>query len=75
MKYPFLLDKSSVELFRFIIDSGEDDQVSKALKNMVADRQLISREIDQLQGSMNLLDLDIDNYEKQLQSVRYSSFS
>lgn len=70
MKYPFLLDKSSVELFRFIIDSGEDDQISKALKNMVADRQLISREIDQLQGSMNLLDLDIDNYEKQLQSAQ-----
>ena len=70
MKYPFLLDKSSVELFRFIIDSGEDDQVSKALKNMVSDRQLISKEIDQLQGSINVLDLDISNYEKQLENAK-----
>ena len=70
MEYPFLLDKSSVELFRFIIDAGENDQISQVLKSMVSDRQGISKEIDQLQGSLNLLDLDIDNYTNQLKAAK-----
>lgn len=59
MEYPFLLDKSPIELFRFIIDSGEDDQISKALKDMVSDRQSISK--------------DITSLERKYQSVRRTS--
>lgn len=39
MNYPFLLDKSSTELFKFIVDSGDNNKVSVALKNLVKDRQ------------------------------------
>ena len=37
---------------------------------MVSDRQVISKEIDQLQGSINLIDTDIDTYEKQLEVAK-----
>lgn len=67
MNYPFLLDKSPVELFRFIIDSGDDDQVTKALKDMVSDRQTISKSIDTLQGSISAVDDMIENYNKTLE--------
>lgn len=63
MNYPFLLDKTPVELFRFIIDSGDDDQISSALKDMVSDRQSKSKEIDMLQGSINLIDDELSNLE------------
>ena len=70
MNYPFLLDKTPVELFSFIIDSGDSDEISQVLKDMVSDRQVISKEIDQLQGSINLIDTDIDTYEKQLEVAK-----
>lgn len=70
MNYPFLLDRTSVELFRFIVDSGDDDQVSKALKDMVVDRKTISRDIDIIQGSINTVDLEIDSYKKQLEESK-----
>lgn len=69
MNYPFLLDKSAVELFRFIIDSGDNDQISKALKSMVSDRQGLSKEIDQLQGSINTVDQDIELLEKNIEQA------
>lgn len=70
MNYPFLLDKSGVELFRFIIDSGENDRISKALRNMVSDRQAISKNIDMLQGSINIVDTEIDTYTTQLENAK-----
>lgn len=66
MNYPFLLDKSSVELFKFIIDSGENDKLSEALKSMVTDRQSLNKSIDMIQGSINTIDLEINNYKKEL---------
>lgn len=69
MNYPFLLDKTPVELFRFIIDSGDSDKISQVLKDMVSDRQSISKEIDQIQGSINLLDSDIEEYINKLSSA------
>lgn len=66
MNYPFLLDKSSVELFRFIIDSGDNDKVSNVLKSMVTDRQQLSKEIDILQGSINTIDLQIEELKTTL---------
>ena len=67
MEYPFLLDRSPVELFRFIVDSGDDDQITKALKTMVTDRQQISRDIDQMQGSINTVDTEIEDYKAKLE--------
>ena len=63
MDYPFLLDKTAVELFRFIIDSGDNDRISNALKKMVSDRQGLSKEINIIQGEINILDQDIDKYK------------
>lgn len=70
MNYPFLLDKTSTELFRFIIDSGDDDQVSKVLKTMVSDRQLISKNIDILQGGINVVDAEINQYKEDLAKAK-----
>ena len=52
MDKPFLLDKSAGELFKFIVDSGENDQLSNVLKSMVSDRQQINRDADTVQGSI-----------------------
>lgn len=52
MDKPFLLDKSAGELFKFIVDSGENDQLSSVLKSMVSDRQQINRDADVVQGSI-----------------------
>lgn len=70
MDYPFLLNRSGGDLFKFIVDSGDNDQVSKALKSMVSDRQQLSKDIDVLQGSINLIDLDITNLSEQLESLK-----
>ena len=70
MDYPFLIDKTPVELFRFIIDSGDNDQISQALKDMVSDRQGTSKEIDQVQGAINLIDTEIETYTKQLEEAK-----
>ena len=70
MNYPFLLDKSSVETFRFIIDSGENDKLSEALKTMVSDRQGLNKSIDILQGSINSVDLEIEEYNKELEEAK-----
>ncbi len=69
MDYPFLLDKTAVELFRFIIDSGENDKVSNVLKRMVSDRQTISKNINVTQGEINILDLDIERYKEELHNA------
>ena len=68
MDYPFLLDKTAVELFRFIIDSGDNDRVSNVLKKMVTDRQGLSKEVNVIQGEINILDQDIDKYKEELKS-------
>lgn len=70
MDYPFLIDKTSVELFRFIVDSGDNDQISQSLKDMVSDRQATSKEIDQVQGSINLIDKEIENYKAQVEAAK-----
>lgn len=70
MNYPFLLDKSSTELFRFIVDSGEDDQISAALKDMVSDRQGINKDINQLQGSIMVLDEQIATKTKEIDNLK-----
>jgi exonuclease SbcC len=66
MDYPFLIDRTSVELFRFIVDSGENDRVSDALKSMVSDRQSISKDINLIQGGIDTVDLEIKSYKDKL---------
>lgn len=66
MEYPFLINRTSTELFKFIIDSSDSDQVSQSLKDMVSDRQQLNKEIDLLQGTINTIDLDIDSYTNTL---------
>ena len=46
MEKPFLLDRSETELFRFIVDSGKDNNITLALKTLVSDRQGITKEIN-----------------------------
>ena len=67
MNYPFLLDKTGVEMFRFIVDSGENDKLSDVLKSMVSDRQNLNKTIDMIQGSINAVDLEIDSYKEELE--------
>lgn len=69
MDYPFLLDKTAVELFRFIIDSGDNDRISTVLKSMVSDRQTLTKSINILQGEINVLDGDIDRIENNLKEL------
>lgn len=52
MEYPFLLDKSPSQLYRFVSDSGEDEALSVALKNMVKDRQATSVQLTLLEGKL-----------------------
>lgn len=66
MDKPFLLDKSAGELFKFIVDSGENDQLSNVLKSMVSDRQQINRDADIVQGSI----LSTENTLKELNSSK-----
>lgn len=66
MDKPFLLDKSAGELFKFIVDSGENDQLSNVLKSMVSDRQQINRDADIVQGSI----LSTENTLKELNNSK-----
>lgn len=70
MNYPFLLDKTGVEMFRFIVDSGENDKLSDVLKSMVSDRQNLNKTIDMIQGSINAVDLEIDSYKEELEKAK-----
>ena len=61
MEYPFLLDKGSTDLFRFIVDSGDSDKVSESLKAMVKDRQSLEKQITECQSNITLLDNQIED--------------
>ena len=71
MNYPFLLDKSAVDMFKFVVDTGENDKLSTALKTMVSDRQSINKTVDMIQGSINTIDLEIEEYNKQLEEAKF----
>lgn len=79
MEKPFLLDRSETELFRFIVDSGKDSNVTLALKTITQDRQQITRDITTTEGRLEQVELllkqqeetlkDSDNKLKLFQSV------
>lgn len=71
MDKPFLLDKSSGELFKFIVDSGENDQLSQVLKSMVSDRQQLNKEADVIQGSIKSTENIINERNNYLESHKH----
>lgn len=69
MEKPFLLDRSETELFRFIVDSGKDNNVTLALKSITQDRQQITKDITLTEGKLNQIDANIKIQEEQLKDV------
>lgn len=59
MDKPFLLDRTPTELFRFIVDSGKDDNIVQCMADMVSERQGINKQINASEGSIAQLDSQI----------------
>lgn len=68
MKYPFLLDKSSSQLFEFLSLSSEDDNLTKIIKEMNSDLGDIESKIDKKEAKVDTLKDVIDNEEEYLDS-------
>ena len=68
MEKPFLLDRSETDLFRFIVDSGKDTNVTTALKSITQDRQQISKDIVITQGKIAQIEDNIKRQELELQN-------
>ena len=66
MEKPFLLDRSETDLFRFIVDSGKDNNVTLALKTLTQDRQQITRDIANTQGRLEQVESDLKIQEANL---------
>ncbi|MBO7614990.1 MAG: AAA family ATPase [Bacilli bacterium] len=69
MEKPFLLDRSETDLFRFIVDSGKDANITSALKTITQDRQQITRDITSTEGRLELLDSQISQQELELKNA------
>ena len=66
MEKPFLLDRSETELFRFIVDSGKDNNVTTALKTITQDRQQITKDITLTEGKIRAIEDNIARQEEEL---------
>ena len=66
MEKPFLLDRSETELFRFIVDSGKDNNVTAALKSITQDRQQITKDITITEGKIQAIEDTIKRQEEEL---------
>ena len=66
MEKPFLLDRSETELFRFIVDSGKDNNITTALKSITQDRQQITRDITLTEGKLQALEQDTEKKKLEL---------
>lgn len=66
MEKPFLLDRNSSDLFRFIVDSGEDDNLNTTLRSMVTDKNSLNTEKNLKEGSINTLKEQIKNMDELL---------
>ena len=71
MEKPFLLDRSETELFRFIVDSGKDNNVTTALKTLTQDRQQITKDITLTEGKIAQLEENIKRQEEALKNSEY----
>lgn len=66
MEKPFLLDRNSSDLFRFIVDSGEDDNLNTTLRSMVTDKNKLNVDKNLKEGSVTTLKEQIDEQDKLL---------
>ena len=66
MEKPFLLDRNSSYLFRFIVDSGEDDNLNTTLRSMVTDKNKLNVDKNLKEGSVTTLKEQIDEQSKLL---------
>ena len=66
MEKPFLLDRSETDLFRFIVDSGKDSNITLALKTLTQDRQQISKDINIIQGKLQQVEDEVKLQESNL---------
>ena len=55
MTYPFLLDKSPGQLYKFIVDSSESESLSNVLKDISKDIKEVDKNIIQNEAQMDLL--------------------
>ena len=70
MEKPFLLDRNSSDLFRFIVDSGEDDNLNTTLRTMVSDKNKLNTDKNLKEGSIATLKSQIDNMEQTLAGAK-----
>ncbi len=66
MEKPFLLDRSETDLFRFIVDSGKDSNVTLALKSLSQDRQQLTRDITMTEGKLEQVEQVLKEQEETL---------
>jgi len=66
MEKPFLLDRNSSDLFRFIVDSGEDDNLNTTLRSMVSDKNKLNTDKNLKEGSIATLKQQIGTMENTL---------
>ena len=66
MEKPFLLDRTETELFRFIVDSGKDSNVTVALKSLTQDRQQLTRDITTTEGRLEQVEHQLKTQEEVL---------
>ena len=69
MEKPFLLDRSETDLFRFIVDTGKDNNITSALKTLTSDRQGLTKEITKIEGMLEQAELNIKAYEDKLKDA------
>ena len=69
MEKPFLLDRSETDLFRFIVDSGKDNNITIALKSLIQDRQQITKDISLLEGKIAQIENTIEDYKDKLKDA------
>lgn len=55
MSYPFLLDKTPGQLYKFIVDSSESENLSNVLKDINKDMKDLDKSIIQNEAQMDLL--------------------
>lgn len=68
MEKPFLLDRSETDLFRFIVDSGKDSNVTLALKTITQDRQQKTKDITITEGALSLIEDNLKTQEEKLKN-------
>ena len=66
MEKPFLLDRSETDLFRFIVDTGKDVNITTALRTITQDRQQISKNITTMDGRIKQVEETLEIQKQNL---------